>query len=326
LNEKILIADAERLIRQSLEKRLGEEGYEVISADTGRAAISLVEEDVPELVILDLKLPDLNGIEVLKRLREIDKNLTVLIITAYGSIDTAIAAIRSGAYDYLTEPFDLETILLSVRKALEASNLKREVAYFRTQTNVRSACNGLWAKAQSWGRFGKRSARSPGAKPPRSYWRERAEQEKTWWPAPFTRKATGPATPSGRFTVPLSTRRSSKANSLAMSAGLCEGEEIEVEHLPPGMFSPLSAQAEEVSPFKLPPPGDFSCRRRERFDSPGLGAERWKPGAGRKAPGNQPGCSPLPDEKTQSFLTLRSFPLGFTSFLFWNLFICPYSR
>jgi two-component system response regulator AtoC len=137
LKEKILVVDDERLIRQSLEKRLGEEGYEVISADNGRAAISLVEEEAPELVILDLKLPDLNGIEVLKRLREIEKNLTVLIITAYGSIDTAIAAIRSGAYDYLTKPFDLETILLSVRQALEASNLKREVAYFRTLTNVR---------------------------------------------------------------------------------------------------------------------------------------------------------------------------------------------
>jgi two-component system response regulator AtoC len=137
LNEKILIVDDERLIRQSLVKRLGEEGYEVISADNGKAAISLVEEDAPELVVLDLKLPDLNGIEVLKRLREIDNNLTVLIITAYGSIDTAIAAIRSGAYDYLTKPFDLETILLSVRQALEASNLKREVAYFRRQTNVR---------------------------------------------------------------------------------------------------------------------------------------------------------------------------------------------
>ena len=137
MKEKILIVDDERLVRQSLEKELGGQGYLAISAENGRAAISLVEEESPDLVLLDLKLPDLNGIEVLKRLREIDKNLAVLIITAYGSIDTAIAAIRAGAYDYLTKPFDLETILHSVRQALEASNLKKEVAYLRTRENVR---------------------------------------------------------------------------------------------------------------------------------------------------------------------------------------------
>ena len=137
LKEKILIVDDERLVRQSLEKKFGGEGYQVISADRGAAAIALVEEESPDLVLLDLKLPDLDGIEVLKRLREIDRNLTVLIMTAYGTIDTAIAAIRAGAYDYLTKPCDLDTILISVRQALEASSLKKEVAYFRTRENVR---------------------------------------------------------------------------------------------------------------------------------------------------------------------------------------------
>ena len=137
MKEKILIVDDERLVRQSLEKGLAGQGYAAISADNGRSAISLVEEEAPDLVILDLKLPDLNGIEVLKRLREIDRNLPVLIFTAYGSIDTAIAAIRLGAYDYLNKPFDLETILLSVRQALEASHLKKEVAFLRTRETVR---------------------------------------------------------------------------------------------------------------------------------------------------------------------------------------------
>jgi len=143
LKEKILIVDDELLVRQSLEKELSGQGYLTISTDKGRAAISLVEEESPNLVLLDLRLPDLNGIEVLKRLREIDKNLMVLIMTAYGSIDTAIAAIRSGAYDYLTKPFDLETILLAVRQALEASTLKKKVAYFRTQENVRFGLHRL---------------------------------------------------------------------------------------------------------------------------------------------------------------------------------------
>jgi DNA-binding NtrC family response regulator len=137
LKEKILIADDERLIRLSLEKGLADQDYLVISAETGKAALRLVEMESPDLVLLDLKLPDLHGIEVLKHLRELDKNLPVLIITAYGSIDTAIQAIRLGAYDYITKPFDLEAILLSVRQALEASQLKKEVTYFRTKENVR---------------------------------------------------------------------------------------------------------------------------------------------------------------------------------------------
>jgi len=136
LKEKILIVDDERLIRQSLEKEFAGQGYAVLCAEKGKDAIGLTEEESPDLVLLDLKLPDMHGIEVLKRLRELDKNLSVLVITAYGSIDTAVQAIRLGAYDYITKPFDLETILLSVHKALEASRLKKEVSYFRTQESV----------------------------------------------------------------------------------------------------------------------------------------------------------------------------------------------
>lgn len=135
MKKKILIVDDERLIRQSLEKELSRQGYAVTSAESGSTAIALVEEEAPDLVLVDLRLPDLNGIEVLKRLRKIEKNLTVLIMTAYGSIETAVAAIRAGAYDYITKPFDLETISLGVRQALEASELKKEVAYLRTREN-----------------------------------------------------------------------------------------------------------------------------------------------------------------------------------------------
>jgi len=129
--------DDERLVRQSLEKEFARQGYSVLSADNGKEALSLVEEETPDLVLLDLKLPDMDGIEVLKHLRKRDQNLTVLIITAYGSIDTAIQAMRLGAYDYVTKPFDLEAISLSVRKALETTHLKKEVTYFRTQETAR---------------------------------------------------------------------------------------------------------------------------------------------------------------------------------------------
>ncbi|MDI6752909.1 MAG: response regulator [Thermodesulfobacteriota bacterium] len=182
MKETILIVDDERLVRFSLEKELSRQGYLVFSADHGKAGISLVEEESPDLVLLDLKLPDLNGIEVLKRLREMDKNLAVLIITAYGSIDTAIQAIKSGAYDYITKPFDLEAILLSIRKALEASRLQREVTYFSSEhrRTFASACTGLSAKVRPWPKYVSGLNRLPKVKPPPSCWKGRAEREKIW--------------------------------------------------------------------------------------------------------------------------------------------------
>jgi len=143
MKEKILVVDDERLIRQSLEKGLTVQGYTVFSAGDGKTALRLAEEESLDLIVLDLKLPDLNGIEVLKGLRELEKDMPVLVITAYGSIDTAIQAIRAGAYDYITKPFDLEALLLSISQALEASRLKKEVTYLRSQETIRSGLHRI---------------------------------------------------------------------------------------------------------------------------------------------------------------------------------------
>ena len=143
MKERILVVDDELLIRQSLEKGLAGQGYGVISAGDGKTALRLAEEEPLDLIVLDLKLPDLSGIEVLKGLRELEKNIPVLVITAYGSIDTAIQAIRAGAYDYITKPFDLEVLLLSISQALEASRLKKEVTYFRSQETSRSGLHRI---------------------------------------------------------------------------------------------------------------------------------------------------------------------------------------
>ena len=143
MKEKILVVDDERLIRQSLEKGLSAQGYTVFSAGDGKTALRLAEEESLDLIVLDLKLPDLNGIEVLKGLRDLEKDMPVLVITAYGSIDTAIQAIRAGAYDYITKPFDLEAFLLSISQALEASRLKKEVTYLRSQETIRSGLHRI---------------------------------------------------------------------------------------------------------------------------------------------------------------------------------------
>lgn len=143
MKEKILIVDDERLICRSLAKEFAQEGYTVFTAENGKEALALYEEESPEVVLLDLKLPDMNGLEVLKRLRELDKNITVLIITAYGSLDSAIQALRLGAYDYLTKPFDLEAVSFAVRQALERSRLQKEISYFRTRVSERFGLHRL---------------------------------------------------------------------------------------------------------------------------------------------------------------------------------------
>ena len=137
VRKKILLVDDSETSLLMSRMILSKANYDIVVAKNGADGVDRAVAERPDLVLLDLRLPDINGIEVLKRVREIDKNLPVLIFTAYGSIDTAIAAIRLGAYDYLNKPFDLDTMLLSVRQALEASHLKKEVAFLRTRETVR---------------------------------------------------------------------------------------------------------------------------------------------------------------------------------------------
>jgi DNA-binding NtrC family response regulator len=127
MRSKLLVVDDERLIRWSLEQTLAKAGYEVSTASTGDAAIASVREDLPDLVLLDLKLPDTSGLQVLRQLKELAPHVQVLIMTAYADVGTAVEAMKLGAYDYLPKPIDFENLAVTVRNALEASQLKRRV-------------------------------------------------------------------------------------------------------------------------------------------------------------------------------------------------------
>ncbi len=129
--ERILLVEDEKLTRISLKKALQDCGYEVIEAERGGQGEELFKNESPDLVILDLKLPDINGIEVLERIKEVDSEVPVIIITAYGAVDTAVQAMKLGAFDYITKPFNIENVKLVVEKALETTSLKREVARLR---------------------------------------------------------------------------------------------------------------------------------------------------------------------------------------------------
>jgi DNA-binding NtrC family response regulator len=126
----ILVVDDEQLIRWSLTSRLTDEGYRVFEADTAANALKRVREGV-DLVLLDYRLPDSDGLAVLKQIKENDPDTLVIMLTAYSNVDTAVEAMRQGAYHYANKPFNLDEIALLVEKALETTRLRREVRALR---------------------------------------------------------------------------------------------------------------------------------------------------------------------------------------------------
>lgn len=133
---KILVVDDEQLIRWSLEKNLQKQGYEVITAGSGEDALKLAGEEAPDLMLLDIQLPGMNGIAVLEKIKEFEEDIIVIMVTALGILETAVKAMRLGAFDYINKPFNLDELSIIVKKALETRELRREVAHLRsTQTS-----------------------------------------------------------------------------------------------------------------------------------------------------------------------------------------------
>lgn len=126
--EQILIIDDEEFIRENLNRILTKEGYAVLMAPNGKEGIEIISEENIDLVLLDLNLPDVNGIEVLKKIKAISPNVLVIIITGYATVDSAVEALKLGAYDYIKKPFKADAIKLIVKLAIEAQSLKKEVS------------------------------------------------------------------------------------------------------------------------------------------------------------------------------------------------------
>lgn len=118
MKAKILVVDDEQMIRQSLKEILELEGYEVVNASSGDEALAVVREDGFDLILLDLKMPGMDGIDVLKSLNRITPETKVILLTGHGSMESAIEALRYGAYDYLLKPASSRELLSSVGRAL----------------------------------------------------------------------------------------------------------------------------------------------------------------------------------------------------------------
>ncbi len=122
----ILVVDDESEIREGLELLLSSEGYGVTSAETGESGLAKLEEKPYDLLLLDVSLPDRNGLDLLREIRRRDPHLSVVLITAYGSIDMARAAFKNGAQDYITKPWSNDELLAQVAQAVEAHRLREE--------------------------------------------------------------------------------------------------------------------------------------------------------------------------------------------------------
>lgn len=122
----VLVVDDEEGIRETLSGILEDEGYEVLTAPSGEDALTTAKEHIPDLVFLDVWLPEMDGIETLSRLKEIDVSIPVIMISGHGNIELAVKATRLGAYDFLEKPLSLEKVLIAAQRALERRRLEEE--------------------------------------------------------------------------------------------------------------------------------------------------------------------------------------------------------
>jgi two-component system NtrC family response regulator len=131
MKTRILVVDDDDNLRWVVQTQLEDAGYEVATAGDGPTALAFIQESRPALVLTDLKMPGMSGLELLEKIRAEEPDLPVIVITAFGTIQSAVEAVKAGAYDYLTKPIDYDDLLLGIRRALEHTHLVQEVRTLR---------------------------------------------------------------------------------------------------------------------------------------------------------------------------------------------------
>jgi DNA-binding NtrC family response regulator len=142
LRPSILVVDDDAGLRESFRLILDDE-YEVVDVTSGPEALEVIRASQIDVVLLDIRLPEMDGIEVLERLKQIDEQAEVILVTAVKTVKTAVAAMKLGAFDYVTKPFEEEELLTTIRRALQKRSLEREVAYLRTELARRSGLDDI---------------------------------------------------------------------------------------------------------------------------------------------------------------------------------------
>jgi len=145
----ILIVDDEQSMRDFLSIMLKKEGYDVVAAETGQDALKAVQTEIFDLVISDVKMPGMDGIDVLKTVKEVSPETVVIMITAYATAETAVEAMKRGAYDYITKPFKVDEIKLIIQKALEKRHLRKENILLKREMESRQGFESFIGNSQA---------------------------------------------------------------------------------------------------------------------------------------------------------------------------------
>jgi two-component system, NtrC family, response regulator PilR len=146
---RLLIVEDESSLRDMLRIVLRRDGYEVLTADSGRAALKVLERERIDLLISDIRLSDISGMEVLKAAREADREIVAFIMTAFASADTAIEALRLGAADYFQKPFSMEELRLKIRQQLESTRLRQENVLLKRALNTRHEFSSIIGRSDA---------------------------------------------------------------------------------------------------------------------------------------------------------------------------------
>src|SRR5450759_194620 len=134
--KRVLITDDEKNMRWALDETLSKEGYEVSQAADGKEAMPAIEDNPPDLMVLDHKMPAPDGMEVLRRIRARGETFPVIMLTAHGNVQLAVEGMKAGATEYMPKPFDLEELKLAIEKALRISELSEEVQRLRDELDA----------------------------------------------------------------------------------------------------------------------------------------------------------------------------------------------
>ncbi|MBK5251882.1 MAG: sigma-54-dependent Fis family transcriptional regulator [Peptostreptococcaceae bacterium] len=143
---RVLVADDEKYIRWIISKTINDD-CEVIEAANGKECLEKFEAEEPDLVVLDLRMPGMDGMKVLEVIHEKDRDLPVIMITAHGTIETAIEAMKHGAYDFVTKPFDIDELKIKIYRAIRMKSLLKEVSYHRTE--ISKTIEGYFVETKS---------------------------------------------------------------------------------------------------------------------------------------------------------------------------------
>lgn len=146
---RILIIEDDKRLREVLKKILGREGFDVEITGDGASGIAKIKQDFFEIALTDLKMPGMDGMEVLRAIKNISPKTYVIMMTAFGTIDSAVQAMKNGAFDYLTKPFKAEELLIVIRRALEDKGLRKKVEYLTKQVEGRYKFDNIVGKSKT---------------------------------------------------------------------------------------------------------------------------------------------------------------------------------